>query len=65
MIKGEEKERIPYTLMKISRYPNPLLLIQQGELTVGQITVKDKFEEELWRTGMKLINEHSLKLKQT
>lgn len=63
MIEGFEKERIPYSLLKISRYPNPLLLIQQGELTVGQITIKDDFEEELWRTGIKMINEHSSKLK--
>jgi hypothetical protein len=63
MIEGEQKERVPYSLMKISRHPNPLLLIQQGEITVGQITIKDDFEEELWRTGIKMINEHSSKLK--
>lgn len=55
MIK-ETLTKIPYTLVKVSRYPNNLFLINQGSDTVGQITIHDDFEEELWKEAIVEVN---------
>lgn len=50
------EEREIFTILKVSRYPKPILLIGRGTETIGQITIKDDFEEELWKEAIKLIN---------
>lgn len=48
--------------MKIARHPNDVLLIYKGlkdkpSETVGQITIKDDFEKNLWMEAIQKINE--------
>ena len=52
-----KEERIPYSSFTVSRYPNDIFLIQKGMETVGQITIKDDFEKNLWLEAIKKINE--------
>lgn len=51
-----KEPRIPYSIFKVVRYPNSIMLINKGLETVGQITIKDRFEEELWKEAIQMIN---------
>lgn len=59
----DHKEEKPlYSSMKIARHPNDVLLIYKGlkdkpSETVGQITIKDDFEKNLWMEAIQKINE--------
>lgn len=53
----EHKEpRKPYGSTLVNRYPHNIILIKQESDIVGQITVKDKFEEDLWLEIIPIIN---------
>lgn len=51
-----KEPRIPFSCVKINRYPDNILLINQGSRGIGQITIKDDFEEELWKEAINKIN---------
>ena len=54
---GHKEERPLYAGTEVDRYPHNLLLITNGKETVGQITIKDDFEKNLWLEAIKKINE--------
>lgn len=56
MIDHKEEKKY-YSGEQINRYPNNILLIRKEEETVGQITIKDDFEKNLWMEAIQKINE--------